>query len=123
MRKLFSLFILIPIAIVLIVLSVANRHDVVFNLDPINPEQPFLAVTLPFFAFLFIALLAGMLLGGMSTWFTQGKHRKVARDSKREMLKLQREAEAQKAETAKTAAPTFAPAEAGKTLTVSDKAA
>ncbi len=96
LKKLISLLILLPIAIVLIVLSVANRHPVVFNLDPINPDQPFLSFTLPFFVFLFIALLAGMILGSMSTWVTQGKHRKHARESKREAIKWQHEAEEQK---------------------------
>ncbi|MCF6322108.1 MAG: lipopolysaccharide assembly protein LapA domain-containing protein [Rhizobiaceae bacterium] len=96
MKKLVSLIIFIPIAIVLIVLSVANRHPVVFNLDPINPDQPFLAITLPFFVFLFAALLIGLLLGGMATWFTQGKHRKLARETKREATKWQHEAQEQK---------------------------
>ncbi len=96
MRKLISLVIFAPIAIVLIVLSVANRHPVTFNLDPFNPEQPFLAVTLPFFVFLFVALFAGLLIGSISTWFTQSKHRKLAREEKRETVKWQNEAEQQK---------------------------
>lgn len=96
MRKLVSLLILLPVAIVLIVLSVANRHSVVFNLDPINPEQPFLSLTLPFFVFLFAAVLAGMVVGSMATWFAQGKHRKMARTQKRDAVKWQHEAEEQK---------------------------
>ena len=96
MKKLLSLIILAPIAILLIVLSVANRHAVVFNLDPINPAQPFLAVTLPFFVFLFLALIVGMLLGSMYTWFTQSRYRRLARETKREAAKWQHEAEEQK---------------------------
>lgn len=96
MKKLISLAIFVPLAIVLIVLSVANRHLVTFNLDPINPEQPFLAFTMPFFVFLFLALLTGLLLGSVFTWFTQSKHRKFAREKKHEAAKWQNEAEEQK---------------------------
>ena len=96
MKKLLSLLVFLPIAIILIVLSVANRHPVVFNFDPINPEVPFLAVTLPFFLYLFIAVLLGMVIGSMATWFTQGKHRKMAREQKRDAVKWQHEAQEQK---------------------------
>ena len=96
MKKLFSLFVFAPIAIALIILSVANRHPVVFNLDPINPEQPFLSISLPFFVFLFIALLTGLLLGSIFTWFTQSKHRRLARETRREAEKWHREADEQK---------------------------
>lgn len=96
MRKLISLLVLLPIAIVLIVLSVANRHSVVFNLDPINPAQPFLSLTLPFFVFLFAAVLTGMVIGSLATWFAQGKHRKMARTQKRDAVKWQHEAQEQK---------------------------
>ena len=96
MRKLISLAVFIPLAILLIVLSVANRHPTTFNLDPINPEQPFLAFTMPLFLFLFMALLIGLLLGSIFTWFTQSKHRKFAREKKHEAAKWQIEAEEQK---------------------------
>jgi len=127
MKKLVSLIIFVPIAIVLIVLSVANRHPVVFNLDPINPDQPFFAITLPFFVFLFAALLTGLVLGGMATWFTQGKHRKLARETRREAVKWQHEAEDQKtrAEQAISQISDNAgtPNTIGKSLSIPDKVA
>ena len=126
MKKLLSLIILAPLAVILIVLSVANRHAVVFKLDPINPEQPFLAVTLPFFVFLFLALLAGLLLGSMFTWFRQSKHRKLARETKREAVKWQHEAEQQK-ERAMRALNPITDSEPGKSsqksLSIPNKAA
>lgn len=91
MKKFVSLLILVPLAVVLIALSVANRHLVKFSLDPFNELQPFLSVELPFFVYLFISLLTGMLLGGMLTWWTQGKHRQNARKQKAEARKLQEE--------------------------------
>ena len=96
MKKLISPAIFVPLAIVLIVLSVANRHPVTFNLDPINPTQPFLAFTLPFFVFLFLALLSGLFLGSIFNWFYQSKHRKFSREKKHEAAKWQNEAEEQK---------------------------
>ena len=96
MKKLISIAVFVPLAIVLIVLSVANRHLVTFNMDPINPAQPFLAFTMPFFVFLFLALLTGLFLGSMFTWFSQSKHRKFAREKKHEAAKWQSEAEEQK---------------------------
>lgn len=96
MKKLISLVVFVPLAIVLIVLSVANRHPVTFNMDPINPAQPFLAFTMPFFVFLFLALLTGLFLGSVFTWFSQSKHRKFAREKKHEAAKWQNEAEEQK---------------------------
>jgi uncharacterized integral membrane protein len=96
LRKLVFLFIALPVAIFLIVLSVANRHPVTLGLDPFNADSPVFSVTLPFFAYLFGALLLGMLIGSMATWFKQGKHRKSARVRQSDVLKWQHEAEAQK---------------------------
>ncbi len=114
MKKLISAIIFAPIAIVLIVLSVANRHSVTFNLDPINPEQPFLAVTLPFFVFLFAALFAGLVIGSISTWFSQSRHRKLAREKKREAAKWQNEAEEQKQRANQAAISNNDTADSGK---------
>ncbi len=96
MKKLVSALILLPVAIALIILSVANRHEVMFNFDPINPQQPFLAVTQPFFVFLFAAVLTGMVIGSLATWLSQGKYRKLARQQKRDALKWKSEADEQK---------------------------
>ena len=74
----------------------ANRHSVVFNLDPINPDQPFLAFEMPFFVFLFITLLTGLLIGSIYTWFSQSRYRKMARENRREAEKWHREADEQK---------------------------
>lgn len=96
MRKLIFLFIALPVAIVLIVLSVANRQSVQMSLDPFNAVDPVFAFTLPFFVFLFAALLAGMVIGSCATWFKQGKYRKNARKEHSESVKWQDEAKTQK---------------------------
>ncbi|HMM63807.1 MAG TPA: DUF1049 domain-containing protein [Mesorhizobium sp.] len=79
----FNRFVLIvvfvPLAIVLIALAVANREAVPFTLDPFNPGNPALTVTLPLFVLLFAALAGGMLVGSALTWAKQGRYRKLAR--------------------------------------------
>ena len=69
----------VPLAIVLIALAVANRELVAFTVDPFNPGNPGLTVSLPFFIFLFAALALGMVIGSLATWFRQGRYRKLAR--------------------------------------------
>jgi len=91
MRKLLNYILLLPVAIVLILLSVANRQWTRFSLDPLNSESPALFVDLPLFVYLFVALLLGMLLGGFLVWRTQGKHRRALREKSFEVTKLKRE--------------------------------
>ena len=95
-RKLVFLFVALPVAVVLIMLSVANRAPFQLSLDPFNSTDPAIAFTLPLFVFLFAALLLGMVVGSVATWFTQGKHRKKLRREHSEAVKWQGEAETQK---------------------------
>lgn len=79
----FNRFILIvvfvPLAIILVALAVANRELVAFTLDPFNPGNPKLTLSLPLFIFLFLALAIGMIVGSLATWVKQGRYRKLAR--------------------------------------------
>lgn len=91
-KKLINLVILLPIAIVLIVLSVANRQAVTLALNPFDPSDQLLSVSAPFFVYLFAALIVGVLIGAAAMWFSQGKYRKRARAEKKEAAKWQGEA-------------------------------
>lgn len=93
MRKFINLIFLIPIAIILILLSVANRHWVTFSLDPLNTQAPAFALSLPFFIFIFAALIIGAVIGSCLTWFAQGKHRKALREQTYENTCLKRDYE------------------------------
>lgn len=88
-RKAFNIVILAPLAIVLIVLSVANRQTVAMALNPFRPEDSVLRLEAPFFVFLFVALILGMILGALVTWLAQGKYRRRARILKDESQKWQ----------------------------------
>ncbi|UVC09091.1 LapA family protein [Rhizobium sp. TH2] len=92
MMRFIKLIVLVPIAIILVVLSVANRHFVTLALNPFRPDDALLSVSLPLFVFLFIALMAGVILGSLVTWFAQGKYRKQARDEAHEARKWREEA-------------------------------
>lgn len=71
--------VLVPLAIILIALAVANRGAVSFTLDPFNPGNPALTLELPLFVLLFVALGLGMIVGSLATWVKQGRYRKMAR--------------------------------------------
>ncbi|MGO4559988.1 LapA family protein [Rhizobiales bacterium 3FA27D7] len=71
--------IFVPLAIVLIALAVANRELVAFTMDPFNPGNPALTLTLPLFVMLFLALAIGIVAGSAATWIRQGRYRKAAR--------------------------------------------
>ena len=86
------LVILVPIAIILIVLSVANRHSVTLALNPFRPEDSVVALTLPLFVLLLLTLMIGVVIGSAITWFSQGRHRRRARDEAHEARKWRDEA-------------------------------
>ncbi len=79
-KRLIKLVILVPLGVLIVVLSVANRHTVRLALNPFNPDDSLLAISLPFFIFMFIALMSGVLIGSVATWFSQGTYRKKARN-------------------------------------------
>lgn len=114
LKRIVTLIVLIPVAIVLIVLSVANRQDVTLALNPFDPADRVLSVSGPFFMFLFIAVMAGMVLGSAATWIRQGKYRAKARSKSREAAKWHTEADRLKAgPPAQQSAQSSAPALAG----------
>jgi len=90
-----ALFLVLPLTIIVIVLSVANRTSVTLSLDPIS-ATPTLSLTAPLFFFLFAALALGILLGGIATWIGQGKWRRTARSERANASRLGREVELQR---------------------------
>ncbi|HEV7310202.1 DUF1049 domain-containing protein [Ensifer sp.] len=102
-KKIINIVVLVPVGVILIVLSVANRQSVTMALNPFRPEDSVLAVSAPFFVFLFLAVIVGMVLGAAATWFSQGKHRRRARTEASEALKWHREAEKHRSQAEKLA--------------------
>ncbi|AJY47365.1 LapA family protein [Martelella endophytica] len=95
-RKLINILILLPIGIVLVLLSVANRGAVTMALNPFRPDDTVLSVSAPFFVYIFIAFILGAVLGSLFTWVAQRKHRRNARHSTREAALWREEADKHK---------------------------
>jgi uncharacterized integral membrane protein len=94
LKRILGLVVFIPLGIILIVLAVANRQVVTLALNPFRPDDAVLAVSAPFFIFLLIAVIAGMVIGSFVTWWNQGKYRRKARVEAREATKWRAEHEA-----------------------------
>jgi hypothetical protein len=93
LKRILWLLLAIPAGLVLVTLAIANRHAVRLVLDPFRPDSPVLSVVLPFYAYIFGALLAGVLLGGFATWLSQGRWRRAARQRAGEARRWQTEAD------------------------------
>ncbi len=48
---------------------------------------------------IYVALLCGVIMGGVGGWFSQGKHRKAERQLRRELDKQQRDTKPEPAAT------------------------
>lgn len=91
-----KLAILVPVAVILIVLSVANRHSVTLALNPFRPEDQVLSVSLPLFILVLIAVIVGVLIGSLVTWLAQGRYRKQARNEAQQAKKWREESAKQR---------------------------
>jgi uncharacterized integral membrane protein len=91
MRRFLTYLILVPLAVIAIALSVANREAVTFSLDPFGALSPRWTLTAPMFVFLFAALALGVLAGGVATWMRQHKWRRAARNERANAHQLRQE--------------------------------
>jgi len=92
--------ILLPVAILVVLLAVANRAPVTLSLDPFSQDAPEFAMQLPLFAVIFAALMVGVVIGGTASWLAQGKNRKSRRELRRETRQLRYETERLKSRNA-----------------------
>lgn len=93
LRRIATLVIAFPVAAVLVAIAVSNRQPVELILDPFRPATPALSVSLPFYVYLLGALIAGVVLGGMATWFGQSRWRRTARTQGQRAARFQAEAD------------------------------
>lgn len=92
LKRIFTVLIAFPVAILLVAVAVINRHEVRMVLDPFKPKAPSLAIDLPFYFYLFGALFIGILVGGLAVWLSQGRWRRTARQRAQEVRRWQAEA-------------------------------
>jgi len=95
-KRIVGWLVLVPLCAVLIAFALANRHFVVVNFNPFTPIEASAApgYGVPLFLVLYVVLLIGVLLGGVATWFAQGRQRQRARHWRREANALNSELEA-----------------------------
>jgi uncharacterized integral membrane protein len=94
MRKLARWLVLVPLAILLVLLAVANRAPVTLSLDPFSREAPALAFSVPLFVALLLAVMIGVVIGGIAAGIGRLRWRYRARKAEREAEKLSLENEA-----------------------------
>ena len=83
----------LPIALLLILLAVANRAPVLLSLDPFAQGAPEIGLTVPLFAVILGSVAIGVVLGGVGSWMAGGKHRRARRRSARDVNRLEAETE------------------------------
>ena len=105
MIRFLKALILLPVAILVVLLAVANRAAVQVSLDPFSQEAPEFAVAVPLYAVIFAAVILGVVIGGVATWLTQAKHRRARRQYRRESQHLKREAERMRSQAAHPGVP------------------
>jgi len=99
-RKIVSVVVLLPLAALIVLLSVANRHSVMLSLDPFATEAPAYAKGVPLYLVILVSLIAGALLGGIAAWRRQGRWRRAARRADAEVRRLRAEIQAMEREHA-----------------------
>ncbi len=101
MIRIIKLSFILCVAVVLIVLAIANRDPVVINLLPADLAlwlRIDLSISLPLFLIIFGAITAGLVLGFVWEWLREHRHRADASRAKRDATRLSRELETLKDE-------------------------
>ena len=83
----------LPFVILVIGFVIANRQWTRLSLDPFSSESPILSVNMPLWALFIFGVFIGILAGWSTCWLGQSKHRRLARERKREITLLQSEIE------------------------------
>ena len=120
MKNIITMAIGFLVAMIIVALAVANRHSVQLNLNPLRPDDTLLSIRLPFYFYLLGALISGVALGGIATWFNQGRWRRSANIRTREARRWKDEAErlSRERDESVTAGKAASTAATGKQLAV-----
>ena len=91
LRRIVTMLIVVPLAVVIIAFAVANRQSVTVSFDPFSATSPAYAATLPLFVLIFVLLILGVLVGGVAAWIGQTRWRRTARKLDGEVRVLHQE--------------------------------
>jgi uncharacterized integral membrane protein len=90
-QKIVRALVLIPLAIVLVALAVANRQTVTVSFDPFDRVDPAFSVTMPLYVLILALVIAGVIVGGVAAWMRQGQWRWRARRAETQTRELRAE--------------------------------
>lgn len=107
-RKIVTAVIAVPLAVIIIAFAVANRQWITVSFDPFSSASPAYAASMPLFILIFIALILGVIVGGIAAWIRQSKWRRSARRLEGEVHALHDELAAQRRQFSNRT-PTTAP--------------
>jgi uncharacterized integral membrane protein len=93
LRRILRWIVGLPIAIVVIAFAIANRQWTRLSLDPFSSESPVLSINMPLWALFIFGVFIGILVGWTGCWAAQSKWRKLARERRSEITRLQSELE------------------------------
>ncbi len=93
MTAILKWLLLVPVAVVVIMLAVANRAAVTIVADPFPPASAGLTFSAPLFLVIFASLIVGAIIGGCGAWLRQGRHRRAARQAQVEANRQRVEAD------------------------------
>jgi len=92
MQRAVGWLVLLPLGLMLVLFALANRGVVQIGFDPLTPEVPFVApIQMPMFVLIYAVLMAGVLIGGIASWFAQSRHRAEERHLRRRAEALEGE--------------------------------
>jgi uncharacterized integral membrane protein len=77
--KIARVVLLVPLAIVIVLFAVANRHAVMVSFDPFSSSRPAYLATVPLFVLIFALVILGVVVGGVASWLRQSRWRRHAR--------------------------------------------
>ncbi len=93
MTALLKWLLLVPVALVVIMLAVANRATVTVVVDPFPPTSENLTFAAPLFLVVLVSIIVGVLIGGAGAWLRQGRNRRAAREAQAEANRQRVEAD------------------------------
>lgn len=85
LRRIVNWLLLAPIAILVVVLAVANREPVTLSLDPFALGASGLSFSVPLFAVVILSMILGVAIGGATVWWKQGRYRKRCRTAEHDL--------------------------------------
>ena len=82
MAHILKWLLLLPVAILAVMLAIANRAPVNVVFDPFPPASSGLTFAAPLFLVILASMILGVVLGGAGAWLRQGRYRRAARQAR-----------------------------------------